>query len=1080
MKKIFTLAFLFFLAKSTTVNAQGIYQLFGATGYGGPEDRGTIFTTKYDGTGHSIKKLFTVENSGAANFHNKAVVYNGKLYSALNRGGLHDYGIISEFDPATGIYKKMADLFSIGEEGTASGMIVYNNKLYGTTHSNSPGIDGAIFEFNPLNGSLVKRHQFESPTGHSSLGDLTLFNNKLFGITASGGANSNGAIFEFDPATNVYAKKKDLTENINGSSTHGSFIIYNNKLWAVSTYSDGPLKGGYIFSYDPATNTISPKIELGSISADFHTGALALLNNKMYGVANDKLMADGSVLFQYDPALNVLTREKVLTEAMGFGGTTMQTHGNLLYGTSGAGNANGNGVIFSYDPAINLYSTKVVFSAALGGSPSGALTIFNNKLYGFTTSGVYGITGVLFEYNPAANSYSKKIELGGNDIIRPNGRMTLYNNKLFGVGAGGGNSSHGGIFSFDPTTFTYEERYKMQGLDGNMSEQGGLTLFNNKFYGVSHWGGINDQGVLFTFDPATNAFTKLFDFGGANGERPTGLLLEYSGKLYGTCSKGGGSDKGTIFEYNPVTNQVLVKVVFDGIRGAHPNSGLILYNGKVYGSAAGGGINNNGTLFEYLPQANGLIKLTDFEANSTGYSPYGGLVAHNSKLYGFTAYGNTDHYSGKLYEFDITSNILSIKVNLSSAIGRHGIARMNVVGNKLVGMTNIGGDYIFGGVLFEYDPVTNNFTTRKEFTIANGRLPRNNELTKLPAPAAPGSPNSCSNANFTSINAANANEWLAFTDVEGRAVAEINANGNILGNVQVRFFINDGALRQHDGTFYADRNITITTQFTPATPVTVRLYLKNAEFLKMRNTPGSGVVLPPDISVFKNNDFCAADINGNATMMPTTNTVWGLDHVYTTEVISFSSFYFASTSKVLPVSLLSFTGKTAAITNTLSWKATCTGNTSFYIERSTDGISYTNIGKVDASEGDCNLPFEFNDAIPPAKAFYRLRIIENNTADKYSSIIVLTRAGNAALLVDVMPNPVSGSQAMIRITSASSRNAQLRLMDVNGRILLISKARLQPGINNILLNVASLSSGLYYVQYSDAENKNKMIKLVKK
>ncbi|MBK7885441.1 MAG: hypothetical protein IPJ81_17860 [Chitinophagaceae bacterium] len=57
----FNFTILFFSAQS-----QGIYQFWGATTHGGPDDLGVIFTTKTDGTSQDIKKSFTVANSGLA------------------------------------------------------------------------------------------------------------------------------------------------------------------------------------------------------------------------------------------------------------------------------------------------------------------------------------------------------------------------------------------------------------------------------------------------------------------------------------------------------------------------------------------------------------------------------------------------------------------------------------------------------------------------------------------------------------------------------------------------------------------------------------------------------------------------------------------------------------------------------------------------------------------------------------------------------------------------------------------------------------------------------------------------------
>ncbi|MBC7936186.1 MAG: T9SS type A sorting domain-containing protein [Rhizobacter sp.] len=1076
MKKIFTIMYCCFLLDA--VQAQGIYQLFGATAYGGPDDRGTLFTTRFDGTGLRTKKNFTVTNAGGSSYHNRPVALNGKLYTLFDRGGLQDNGMISEYDLNTGVYRKVADLFSIGERGSAAGMVVYNNKLYGTTSYTGVNFEGSIFEFDPASGILTKRHHFQEATGFISMGDLTLFNNKLYGITAAGGANGQGVIFEFDPNSNTYIKKRDMQVNSSGQATAAGFTLYNNKLWSVSGISQGPQHGGYIFSYDPAANVLSPKLELGNISARNFSGSLAVLNNKLYGFAVDDLVPRGSVIFEYDPLLNQLSRDKTITETSCYGPTTLLVHNNLLYGLPGYGGPNDRGALFSYEPIANSFVPKVNFSIAHGGQALGAALLHNNKFYGLLYEGGLSYTGALFEYDPAGNSYNQKVILGEKIISHPNGRLTLFNNKLYGVGAAGGDTEKGGIFSYNLVTQTYSEIYKLQGPDGFMAEQGGLTLFNNKFYGVASSDGVNNAGVLFEFDPATETFTKRFDFGGAQGKWPTGLLVEYSGKLYGTCREGGINERGTIFEFDPATNQVATKVLFDGARGARPGSGMILHNGKLYGSAGGGGINDAGTLFEYSPLGNALTKLADFNVNITGAEP-GPLVLYNNRLYGCTAAGDPETYNGKLFEYDIAGHVLSKKIDLDTEKGNEAIGRLAVVGTKLAGMTNRGGDNPFGGVIFEYDPTTNVYSKKTNFLALTGRHPRNNEFTKIPAPAAPGVAGTCTNANFANINAANANEWIAFTDVEGRAVAEINANGNILGNVEARFFINGGVIRQQNGTYYGDRNITITTQIQPVTPVTVRLYLKNSEFLTLRNTAGSGVILPQDISVFKNNDFCSGVIGSNALMLPTTYTSWAGDHVYSTSVNSFSSFYFAATSLVLPIHILSFTGEAKVTGNTLTWKASCTGNAEFIIERSTNGIDFAGIGAVNASAADCQLPFNFTDSNPPARSFYRLKMKEENAPDKYSQIVLINRAAGEALLVKLVPNPVTGPQAKLSITAARQQTIHIRITDAVGRLLKEKTISVQAGVNNIAIDVAHFAKGVYYLQYCGNNNDIKILQLLK-
>src|SRR5687768_10988787 len=132
MKKLYIITLLAFcLTNTLETAAQGIYQLWGTTAYGGPDDLGVLFSTKFDGTGQSIKKTFTAVNPGKAWEGNKPVAYNNKLYSMIREGGLVDEGIITEYDPVTNTYTKRADLHGMSEYGPESALVVYNNKLYG-------------------------------------------------------------------------------------------------------------------------------------------------------------------------------------------------------------------------------------------------------------------------------------------------------------------------------------------------------------------------------------------------------------------------------------------------------------------------------------------------------------------------------------------------------------------------------------------------------------------------------------------------------------------------------------------------------------------------------------------------------------------------------------------------------------------------------------------------------------------------------------------------------------------------------------------------------------------------------------
>ncbi len=193
-----------------SVGAQGIYQLWGNTSYGGRDDRGTLFSVKYDGTGHSIKRTFLADNPGTPGNSESFTFYNNKLYSLVYKGGHMDQGIISEYDPASNAYVKRADLNSIDAELPGSPLVVYNNKLYGVSGGGINN-EGKLFSFDPVSGQLTNLYNFASATG-SHPGGLLVYNNKFYGVTSNGGANGDGVLYEFDPANNSYTKKADFNK----------------------------------------------------------------------------------------------------------------------------------------------------------------------------------------------------------------------------------------------------------------------------------------------------------------------------------------------------------------------------------------------------------------------------------------------------------------------------------------------------------------------------------------------------------------------------------------------------------------------------------------------------------------------------------------------------------------------------------------------------------------------------------------------------------------------------------------------------------------------------------------------------
>ena len=68
--------------------------------------------------------------------------------------------------------------------------------------------------------------------------------------------------------------------------------------------------------------------------------------------------------------------------------------------------------------------------------------------------------------------------------------------------------------------------------------------------------------------------------------------------------------------------------------------------------------------------------------------------------------------------------------------------------------------------------------------------------------------------------------------------------------------------------------------------------------------------------------------------------------------------------------------------------------------------------------------------------------------------------------ITISPNPVIGSdKATVNLKTAANGNAELKVLDMSGRILLRQQNRVTEGSNSITLNnLDKLQAGLYFLQ----------------
>lgn len=447
---------------------------------------------------------------------------DGKFYGLVNAGGNEGRGMIFSFDPTPPNDEEFVRLheyvFTEGHYPYGRLLLASNNKFYGTT-SQGLGImaRGSVFEFDPATGQYTEVKKFTGPDGALAMSTLVEYEpGRLFGTTREGGTGGSGSIFEYNFTTAQHVQHYAFSYATGGANPSGGMTLAaNGKLYGV-TKTGGNYNGGTIYELNPVNDQVTRKFSFSPSDGKNPMSAMtAYIDGKLYGLTNK-------------------------------------------------GGGQDRGVIFEYDPVTNVYTKKFEFNHSVSGSDNqGSLVMASNgKLYGMSSSGgVSGFYGVIFEYDPRDNTFAKKVDLHVDGGVSPVGTMVPGpNGNLYGLTRGYGTSA-GVIFEFDPLTGIYTKRHDFTVVTGSNPTSGMTLGSNGKFYGQTREGGANSVGVIFEFDPSDNGYSKKYDFDVATGIAPGGYLSESSnGKFYGLTEFGGANNQGTLFEYDYLLNNYVKKL----------------------------------------------------------------------------------------------------------------------------------------------------------------------------------------------------------------------------------------------------------------------------------------------------------------------------------------------------------------------------------------------------------------------------------------------------------------------------------------------------------------------------------------
>jgi hypothetical protein len=203
--------------------------------------------------------------------------------------------------------------------------------------------------------------------------------------------------------------------------------------------------------------------------------------------------------------------------------------------------------------------------------------------------------------------------------------------------------------------------------------------------------------------------------------------------------------------------------------------------------------------------------------------------------------------------------------------------------------------------------------------------------------------------------------------------------------------------------------------------------------------------------------------------------------VIRTGMNGFSVFGVAQAPGPLPIELLDFNatynGKTVDLTGETASEI---DNDYFTVERSVNAVDFIEIGKVNSKavngNSTSNLNYYLNDPdVETGVYYYRLKQTDFSGTYKYSDIATVTIGDDE--IFSIKPNPTIATADII-YTCAGSQNAEIKVYDYRGRLIMSKDILCTKGHNVSTIDLSDEPDGMFFVTLTanDKVFKTKLLK----
>jgi len=306
------------------------------------------------------------------------------------------------------------------------------------------------------------------------------------------------------------------------------------------------------------------------------------------------------------------------------------------------------------------------------------------------------------------------------------------------------------------------------------------------------------------------------------------------------------------------------------------------------------------------------------------------------------------------------------------------------------------------------------------------------------------------------------------------------AGANALnGEVDFKVII-DTSVNTYSGQPYVQRHYDIVPANNASNAMaTITLYFTQQDFDNFNAAPTHGLDLPTgpadaagiaNLRVYQYHGFSTTSLPGSYSgpaieIDPAdANIVWNSNGQYwevSFDVDGFSGFFVSSlNSALLPVKLVSFTGKLQGNSGLLQWVTANEINSSYFeLQRSANGNNFNAIAAIPAAGNSNGITLNYQYTDQPKTAvvyYYRLKVTDKDDRFTYSKVIKLNYAVDNSIM-SVYPNPANKS-VLVNFAQTTA-STSLKMIDMAGRV--VKTIPIPKGATQLRLNLSGLPGGMY-------------------